>query len=920
METPLLQTKLYIPPPRPSLVSRPRLIERLNEGLDFGRKLTLISAPAGFGKTTLVSEWVSGCERPVAWLSLDEGDNDPTRFLAYLVAALQTVVPSIGEGALGVLQAPQPPPIESILAVLLNEISTTQANFSTASGPGFILILDDYQVIEATPIEKALTFLLEHLPLQVHLVIVTREDPPLPLARYRVQGQLTELRAAALRFTSAEAAGFLNQAMGLNLSAEEIAALETRTEGWIAGLQMAAISMQGHEDAASFINSFTGSHRFVLDYLVEEVLEQQSKSVRTFLLQTAVLNRLTSSLCDALTGRDDGQATLEMLEQANLFIVPLDEERRWYRYHHLFADLLRRQLRQTRPTHVPTLHIRASEWYHQHHFAGEAIEHALSAEEFERAAHLIEELAETVWGRGEHTKLWSWLKALPAEQVSSRPQLCIFLAWVMFANGQQEAAELSLQAAERALASTPTTRIIEASSNDPDRQSEPNKVTLQGRIATIRAFMASFRGDGPEIIKYARQALEYLPVQDSVWRSSAAIVLGDAHSFSGELLAAYHARIEALKASEAAGNIYLILIASLKLTAALRQQGRLQRVIEICRQQARLATESGLSQTAMAGSLFAVWGEVVCEWNDLDRAIDYVKKGVELSEQGRDVAVLGWSYLCLVRVLFSTRDLIGGEKVIHKMKKIGRESDVPPWITNQLAAWQTRIWLAQNNLEAALEWAQEGGMSIDGELPFLREIEYMALARLLMAQGRFNETTRLLKRLLEAAEAGGRVSRVIELLILQALACQAGGDTTRAMTTLERALTLAEQGGFIRIFVDEGSPMARLLQEAVARGITPDYTRRLLAAFPGAEPEQISPSKTQDPPSELIEPLSERELEVLQHIADGLTNPEIAARLFLSLNTVKVHTRNIYGKLNVHSRTQAIARSQELGLLSPRQA
>ncbi len=941
---PILTTKLYPPPTRSAsnIVPRPHLIERLNEGLRRTPGLTLISAPAGFGKTTLVSSWIydlrlpitdlyaetasqekitnpkSKIQNQVAWLSLDDSDNDPTRFFTYFIAALQRLDPNMGQTVQGMLQSPQPPPIETLMTTLINEISASFTDIRC------VLVLDDYHLIDANPIDDALTFLLDHLPPPpggMHLVVATRDDPHLPLARLRVRGQLTELRAIDLRFTASEAAEFLNQVMGLDLSTEDIAALESRTEGWIAGLQLAAISMQGQEDVTGFIKSFTGSHHFILDYLIEEVLEQQSESVQTFLLQTAVLDRLTGSLCDAVcsvgtaTVQDNSQATLEILEHANLFIVPLDEERRWYRYHHLFADLLRRQLRQTHLAQVPTLHTRASKWYQDHGFADKAIEHALRGEDFERAAYLIEELAEAVWGRGEHTKLWGWLEALPVEQVSSRPQLCIFRAWVLFANGQQDAAELSLQAAERTLDSAPTSGISEASPRDPHQPLELNKVTLRGRVATIRAFMASFRGDGSEIIQYAHQALEYLAEPDSVWRSSAAIVLGDAYSFSGEVIAAHQARIEALKASEAAGNIYLVLIASLKLTVTLRQQGRLHQVIETCEQQSQLATESGLSQSAMAGSLFAVWGEVLCEWNDLDRATEYVKKGVELSEQGRDVAVLGWSYLCLVRVLFSRRDLAGVEDALHKMEKIGRESDVPPWITNQVAAWQTRTWLAQDKLEAASQWVQECGLSIDGELSFLRESEYMVLARLLMAQGRLNETTRLLQRLLEAAEAGGRVSRVIEILMLQALSLQAQGETDQAITTLEKALNLAESGGYIRIFVDEGQPMARLLYQAVTRGVAQDYGHRLLAAFPLAEPEQTDPSKTQAPKSELVEPLSERELEVLQLIANGLTNQEIAARLFLTLNTVKVHTRNIYGKLDAHSRTQAVAKARALDIL-----
>jgi LuxR family maltose regulon positive regulatory protein len=908
---PILTTKLYIPPPRPEFVPRPRLIERLSEGLY--RKLTLVSAPAGFGKTTLIADWGSRIadfastqsEIKLAWLSLDVADNDPIRFLSYFIAALQQIDPNIGRTVQGMLRAAQPPPIQPLMTALVNEMS---ASFTDTR---CVLVLDDYHLIEAKPIDDALTFLLDHPPPPpggIHLVIATRDDPHLPLARLRARGQLTELRASDLRFSSSEAAEFLNQVMGLNLSAEDITALENRTEGWIAGLQLAAISMHGRKDTAGLIKSFTGSHHFVLDYLIAEVLEQQPESVQTFLLQTAILDRLTGSLCDALTGQANGQATLERLEHANLFIVPLDQERRWYRYHHLFSDLLRRQLHQTHLAQVPTLHIRASEWYHQNGFADEAIEYALRAEDFERAAHLIEGVAEAVWVGGEHTKLRRWLDGLPIALVFSKPHRCIFHAWSLFAAGQQDAAERSVQAAEQALDAS-ATRVTETLPTEQER------LKLRGRVAVVRAFMAFFREDVPGIIQHSRQALEFLPEQDLTWRSTAAIALGDAYSLSGEVTAAVRAQLEALEVSKAAGNVYVILTAGLKLAVTLRLQGQLQRAINICRELVQLTQESGMAQSVVAGCLMTIWAELLAELNDMDRAIELGSKGVELAERGGDVAMLGWSYVCQMRVLYSRGDIAGTEEIFQKMEKIARELNVPPWIVSLLAAWQGRIWVAQGKLQAASQWVEERGLDANGEPTLLHEREYIVLARLRIAQGRVDEVTRLLQWLLQAAEAGGRTTRVIEILMLQALAFQAGGDTSQAMTTLERALTLAESGGYIRIFVDEGPPMAHLLYEAVKRDISPDYTSRLLAAFPIVEPEQTDPSKTQAPKSESVEPLSERELEVLQLIAKGLTNPEIAARLFLSLNTVKVHTRNIYGKLGVNNRTQAVARARALGIL-----
>jgi LuxR family maltose regulon positive regulatory protein len=914
MTTPILVTKLFIPPTRPELVPRPRLIEQLNDGLH--RKLTLISAPAGFGKTTLVSEWVDTLqldapkkiqiEHKIAWLSLDESDNDPVRFLTYLMAALNQIEgdeASLGGGALSMLQTPQPPPAETILISLINKIAAIHNRI--------ILILDDYHLINAQPIHDALNFLLENLPPQIHLVVATREDPPLHLARLRVRSQVTELRAADLRFISSEAAEFLNQEMGLDLSEKDIAALEKRTEGWIAGLQLAAISLQGQTDTSRLIQSFTGSHRLVLDYLIEEVLTQQHERVQTFLLQTAILDRLTGSLCDALTSQEDSQATLEMLEQANLFIISLDDDRRWYRYHHLFADLLRRRLRQNQPEQMPTLHHRASEWYEQNGFTDEAIEHALRAEDFERAAHLIEEMAEAVWGRGEHTKLGRWLDRLPVELVFTKPQLCIFNAWILFVNGQQDAAERSLQIAEKRF-ETNTDRATEPSPIEWSRLLGSESMKIQGRVAVIRAFLSFFRGDVPGIIQYSHQALEYLPEQDFTWRSTVAIVLGDAHTIN---------QLEALEACKATGDIYLILLTNLKLATTLRSQGKLQRTKEICQQLMQLAHECGLSQIGLVGWLLAIWGEVLAEFNDLDGAIDKARKGVELTQRGGTVAGLGRSYMCLIRILFSRGEMAGGEEIIQKMENVARESKVPPWITIPMAAWQARLWLAQDRLEAAFQWVEERGLYTDGESTHLDEInyvmliEYVTLARILIVQERLGEATGLLQRLLEAAEAGGRTSRVIEILILQALARQAQGDIDQAIITLEKALTLAEPEGFIQIFVDEGSPMAGLLYKALSRGIAHDYTNRLLAAFPVTEPEPAVPPKSQALKSELVEPLSEREIEVLQLVAEGLTNQEIASRLYLAPSTVKVHTRNIYGKLGAHHRADAVAKARAFGIL-----
>jgi LuxR family maltose regulon positive regulatory protein len=896
MDTPLLTTKLYIPAVRPELVSRPRLIERLNERLY--RKLTLVSAPAGFGKTTLLSEWVRNCGCPVAWVSLDERDNDLTRYMTYFMAALQTIEVDMGQGVLSAFQAPKPPPIESVLTGLLNEIAAVQEPFA--------LVLDDYHVIKAQPIHDALTFLLDHLPPQMHLVIATRVDPPLPIARLRGRGQLTELRATDLRFTLDEVAEFLNQVMGLELSAEDVAALVSRTEGWIAGLQMAAVSMQGREDIASFIRAFTGSSRYILDYLVEEVLQRQTDSVQTFLLQTAILDRLTGPLCDALTGQDDGQVTLDSMERSNLFIVPLGEERRWYRYHHLFAELLRQRLHEAYPNQVPILHRRASKWYEQNGLAAAAIDHALSAGDLERAAHLIEQAAEPTLMRSEFATFLSWVEALSDDVIRARPLLCIYHAWALVLSGHPlDAAESRLQDA------------IEADTEN----------SVAGEVAAFRAWTAALRGDTRHSTELSQRALELLPAESLFLRSIVAGRLGLVYMWSGDIVAAFQAFEEAARIGQKAGNLMVAAIALRRLAQLRVMQGRLSEAKAFCEQALELTVDGRGRRLPIAGLVLIVLGELLREWNDLEAAARHLIEGIELIKQWGEIGAFD-GYVALARVKQAQGDVDGAHEEIQKAQQLAIQFDASEVDDVFVALHQARLWVAQGNLKAAIRWTEERGLILNrvGEVegldrdveseegsrysPLVHTLEYITLARLCIARDRPGEALEVLASLLQAAETAGWMGYVIEILALQALALQGQGDILPAVTALERALSLAEPEGYVRIFVDEGEPMAELLRHAASRGIAPIYVAKLLAAFE-VEGLAVSPSNLQP----LIEPLSERELEVLQFLTTHLSSTEIADELVISVHTVRSHIKSIYSKLNVHSRMDAVQRAKELELL-----
>jgi LuxR family maltose regulon positive regulatory protein len=909
---PILTTKLSIPPVRSNSVPRPRLIDRLNGMMQ--RKLTLVSAPAGFGKTTLLSVWcivAARSDRHIGWVSLDASDNDPTRFWSYVVAALVMASSGLEEDILTLLRSPQPPPIESILVTVINTLAPIPQQI--------VLILDDYHLIETPAIHHALIFLLDHLPPNLHIVVASRVDPPLPVARLRTQDHLAELRITDLRFTPAEAVAFLNGVEGLDLAADDIAALEAKTEGWIAGLHLAALALQERTDRAGFIAMFSGRHRYVLDYLVDEVLHHQPEHLQTFLLQTSILDRLSAPLCDVVIGWTGSEAVLEQLERANLFLVPLDEERSWYRYHHLFAEVLQSRLQQIHPSGVTELHTRAAGWYERHGLVTDAVHHALAAADFASAMHLIEQAAETLMKQSEIATLLTWLRALPADLLRTQPRLSLFHAWALTSINQLNAAEVSLQDAERALREAVSQPLTSSGREAVERGTDIQH--LLGEIAATRASIASLRGDVPRTIECASLALERLPHENVLMRGMTALSLGRAYLWSGDLETAEHVLAEAVTINQRAENVTATLTSRYSQGHLSVMQGRLRQAAEIYR--------TILDDTAKLGGVFPIAslvhigiGALLYEWYELKAAEEHLLQGIELGKQGGSAGSLLHGSMFLALLKLACGDFNGALMIQREIEQTVERNNLSA-LRSAIRAFRVQLELIGGKSEIASHWIQEVA---DHPLSFPSDFERLMLVRAYLVVGKYAEARHELEPL--PREAAQRSRSMIEHLILLALALQGQNEVEQARATLMRALALAEPEGYVATFVIEGQPMATLLAQVhdvqkkewddSAHRVSPGYIRKLLAVIRGEalpSPKVTAHQATVQALGELIEPLSEREQEVLQRLAAGMSNQAIADEFTVSVGTIKTHLNNIYGKLNVHSRTQAVARARALHLL-----
>lgn len=872
-------TKLHIPELRPTNIPRSRLFEKLNRGQH--RKFSLVSAPAGFGKTTLIAEWITAIERPAAWLSLDTNDSDPTRFLRYVIAALQTTMPDIGARIISVLEASQPPPIAALLTPLLNELSLIPHDM--------VLVLDDYHVLDSTEIDEVLAFLIDNQPPKLHLVITTREDPQLPLARLRARGELTEIRVTDLRFSTDEAADFLNQTMGLNLLPNDISALAARTEGWIAGLQLAAISLQPQQDTTGFIQSFTGSHHFVLDYLVEEVLNWQPPHIQDFLLKTSILDRLCAPLCDAIMQDDDhpSEILLRDIQQANLFLVALDNERNWFRYHHLFAELLRKQLQQNtaEPTKgegmsVAELHIRASIWYEDNGLEVEAFHHATAANDIRRAVRLIEGNWMPMHFRGLGAPILGWLRSLPTSVLDAWPVLWTTFASLNLAKGQLAVTEQNLQSAEASL------ERIEHDDMTRD---------LIGRVAAIRSTLAAGLAQVDTIITESERALEYLHPDNLAFRTSTAWKLGYAHQLQGKRDAAMQAYGEVISIGELTGNVVFTRLAITNLGRLYEYNNQLylaeKTYLELLEKYPkRPHGDSCLLHLGLA--------RIYYQWNDLDTAQEHCNLSIQFGEQSDYLNRLVHAQVFLARLKLAHGDVTDATVILAEASQSVRQNNMVSEASN-IADAQIRILLSQGLVAAAAQLAEEH------DLP-------MAVVRVHLAQGDPVSALSILADYRQQMEAKGWHYEQLMAIVLQSVVLDSQGRNDEALEVLLEALPIAVIGGFIRLFLDEGLSMASLFIRAKERGNMPDYVGKVIAAF---EAEHSTNPPHQSASQPLVEPLSDRELEILQLLADGLSNRDVSKRLFIALDTVKGHNRNIYQKLQVKRRTEAVARARELGLI-----
>jgi len=899
MNTTLLTTKLRMPPLRSDIVHRAQLVSSVNSKLN--SRFVLVSAPAGYGKTTLLVEFLTEYKYQAAWLTLDSGDNDPVRFFTYLISSVQNVAPQIGKAAIDLFRSAQLQlsGVEPILIDLLNELSSLQDNL--------YIILDDYHVIENSAIHSALVFMIEHLPPTVHLVLATRISPPMPLARWRLRGQMEEINVSDLEFTHEEATALFTKVIKISLSSDDISALKSRTEGWIAGLQMAALSLRDRKDASRFIQTFSGTQRYIMDYMLEEVLSVQQENMQEFLLQTSILEHLNGPVCEYITGHKNAQNILQELEKSNMFIIPLDDRREWYRYHNLFTDLLRSHLKRTQPETMVTLHHKAAEWYERNGMVDDAVHHMLVLGDYEHLVHLVEQNALSVLSRGEIETVQRWIRLIPYELVLNHPFLCILQAWIFVLSGQADNVEPLLAHAEMGIGAS----IPPGVARD-----------MRGTIAATRAFTALAAGNMASAVCHALMADELLGKENYGMRVSIQFVLGSQHWLDGDIVKAEEAFTRMSELGRKVNSIWTISDANSELGVCLKIAGKLRQAAQLYRETMELAFEKDAHRFGMIAKIDVGLSDVLREWNDLESAQKLITDAIDRMKWWKVPSNLVIAYIYLGRILRTQGDLEGAYEVLQEAEQLKQRLAVFAPLPAMIEAERVKLWLKQGNLIAAESWAQKNYPS-EGSTSNEQKFKLIAVSRVLIALGKTKEAVDLLIRLACDAEQRGRTGELIEIMVLQALALRAENDVSNATDVLEKCLMLAEPEGYVRVFVDESAPMVELLlairkRQLAGKGVTSinkRYINRILEAFTVLELGKDTLKKDAPTAYRLLEPLSSRELEVLRLIANGLTNKEISEKLFVTIGTVKAHTANIFRKLDVNNRTQAAALARDLQLL-----
>ncbi len=895
----MLLTKLHIPPAGNNVVHRTELFEKLNSGLS--RKLILVSAPAGYGKTTLLSDWINQNKIPASWLSLDNSDNDPAVFLGYVISGIQNIHQDFGQSALRLLNSPTSPSVESIASLLINELLNISQNF--------LLVLDDFHLIKSNEILKLVTYLLEHIPGNIHIAILTRSDPALSLSRLRSQYQLVELRSSDLSFSANDISILFNKKLRLGLSIEDVYSLETKTEGWIAGLQLTALSMLGRENISEFIQDLKGDNRYIMDYLMEEVLKIQTDDIKEFLLRTSILEQMSAPLCNAVLNINDSQLILETLEKNNMFVIPMDEQRSWYRYHHLFADLLKQRLLLLSEPYLENLHNKACEWFEQNGMYEFALKNALTIKNYDKSIQILGGIAESMWENGLHTSILKFCDLIPDHLVKKNPTLCLYFSWILITTDELQKAEPFLTSAENI-----TTKIINDPHSSADIVKSNNK--LLSKISVAFAYLNTFAMSPDKVLDYARTAMKFLSDDDSLWLGWIWYSVGMVEMSKGDIEQGATTLRKSLDYSKKSNNLYLISEIAYEIAYHEMRHGHYKAAYKHCSDLLNYMKVNGYSEIVKAEwtytGLITLMSVFQCVWTDLDSAWENVKTAYNLSKNEKNITQRIKVLLAFSYVLYARDDKPGAINKLNELEEVMKQFDASHHVTDTYTGWMIRILIDSDQIDKANDFVKEHGLGLNKKISYKEEFSYINYVRLLLAQNKLNEAETMISDLYSLAHSGNRIETLVYLKIYSAILYKLTGDQQKAVRSLIEAMEYAANEDLLIFFLFDLNYTIDLLEEVYkiqAAGKT-KIPKEFIDKLRGAIEKKKSRQKIQ-----LKLELTDRESDTLKLIAENMMNQEIADKLFVSVNTVKTHLKNIYLKLGVDSRANAVTKAKELRLI-----